>query len=262
MAVLVWSERDGSLGNSIRSGRRVSLSAEEYRTEAEALDLQLDDVLDMGWHALTLITRHDNGKPHFDTLEQAWVWGRTIHLSNVLRHRAMIGEQRILLWQALTAKAWYGVRSDSTRDQRWRELIPSKSRKWQTQPTDIDAFRFLEIGYWLREDSLQQVGELFCWKFSNANDLFDRTSLRSVELRRVVLSWMQRQDGKVRLFLATPIYAGKRHALIAKALYKRFPAKGPGSALLPQHYPQDELRDIVCETLDAARDVHFPKAKQ
>ena len=53
MAVLVWSERDGTLGNSIRSGRAVSLSVEEYRAEAEALDQHLDDLLDMAWHALT-----------------------------------------------------------------------------------------------------------------------------------------------------------------------------------------------------------------
>ncbi len=183
MPVLVWSDRDCALGNSIRTGRRVALSAEEFRPEAEELDRALDDLLDMAWHALTVITKRENGKPRFDTLEQAWVWGRTIHLSNIMRNHAVIGEPRLLLWQALTGKAWYGVRSDSTRDQRWRELIPSKSRKWQTQPTDVDAFRFLEIGYWLREDSLQQVGELFCWKFSNANDLFDRTSLHSIELR-------------------------------------------------------------------------------
>jgi len=257
VAVLVWSERDGILGNSIHSGRRVALSAEEYRSEAEALDLQLDEALDMAWHALTLITRRENGKARFDTLEQAWVWGRAIHVLGVMRRRGMIGERKILLWQALTAKAWYGIRSDSTRDQRWRELIPSKSRKWLTQPTDIDAYRFLEIGYWVREDSLQQVGELFCWKFSNANDLFDRTSLHSVELRRAILHWIQHQDGKVRRFLGTPIHDGKRHALIAKALYKHFPAKGPGSALLPQHYPEDELRSIVWEVLDSARDAYF-----
>lgn len=48
-------------------------------------------------------------------------------------------------------------------------------------------------------------------------------------------------------------------SVISKSLSKRFPASGPGSALLPQHYPEDELRAIVCETLDAARDLHFPQ---
>lgn len=257
MAVLIWSERDGALGNSIRSGRRVRLSTEEFRHEAEDLDKELDSLLDMAWHALAIITERKNGKPRFDTLEQAWVWGRTIHLSQIMRHRAMLGEMRILLWQALTAKAWYGVRHNLQRDERWKELIPSKSRKWLTKPDDIDKYRFLEIGYWLRDDLLRQVGEVFCWKFSNANDLYDRTSLHAPELRRAVSHWIGRQELEVRQFLATPIYKGKRHAFIARALYERFPAKGPGSAMLPQHYPEDELRAIVCDVLDAARNARF-----
>lgn len=258
MAVLVWSERDGVLGNAIRTGRRFSLSAEEYRPEAEALDEQLDSLLDMAWHALTVITKHDEGEPRYDTLEQAWVWGRSIQLSSIMRHHAMLGEQRILLWQALAGKAWNSVRSDSERDERWRDLIPRKSRWWLSKPNDINAYRFLEIGYWLRNDSLQQVGEVFFWKFSNAYDLYDRRSLRASELRQAVSHWTRKQGPEVRQFLATPVYKGKRHAFVAKALVGRFPAKGPGSALLPQHYPEDELRAIVCETLDEARDKQFP----
>lgn len=257
MAVLVWSDRDGVLGNSIRSGRRAALSAEEYRPEAEALDRKLDAVLDMAWHALTIISRRENGKARFDTLEQAWILGRAVHVSDILRHEAMQGEERILLWQALTAKAWYGIRHDVIRDPRWRDLIPSKSRKWQTKPNDINKFRYLEIGYWVREQPLRDVGEAFGWKFSNANDLYDRASLRSVVLLRTLLYWLRQQTPEVRDGLTTPISASKRHAIIAKALHKRFPAKGPGSALLPQHYPEDELRAIVCEVLDHARDAHF-----
>ncbi len=42
-----------------------------------------------------------------------------------------------------------------------------------------------------------------------------------------------------------------------KALAKRFPARGPGSAWLPQHYEPDELQKIVNDALDAARDAYF-----
>ena len=104
MAVLVWSERDSELGNTIRSGRRVSLSTEEYRAEAEALDQQLDTVLDMAWHTLIVISQHKNDKPSFNTFEQVWVLGRAINISRILRHEAMQGEERVLLWQALTPK--------------------------------------------------------------------------------------------------------------------------------------------------------------
>ena len=257
MAVLVWNERDGVLGNAIRSGQRVVLSAEEYRAEAEALDQQLDAVLDMAWHALTLISRRENGKPRFNSFEQVWVLGRAVLFSQVLRHEAMQGETRALLWQALTAKAWYGIRSDRHREPRWRELIPSKATKWQTQPKETSAYRFLDIGYWLREQQLHDAGEVFGWKYSNAQDLYVRSSLRSFKLRQAVVYWLRRQMPEVREELAKPIRGKGRFAIISKALSKRFPASGPGSALLPQHYPEDELRGIVCQTLDAAREAHF-----
>ncbi|MDE2856700.1 MAG: hypothetical protein OXN94_02505 [Chloroflexota bacterium] len=258
MAVLVWSDRDGSLGNSIRSGRRVALSAEEYRPEAEALDKQLDAVLDMAWQALNIITRRKDGKPRFNSFEQVWVLGRAVYISEILRHEAMRGEVRTMLWQALTAKAWYGIRHDGVSEPRWRELIPSRNKKWQTQPTAPKAYEFLDIGYWLREQQLHDAGEVFGWRYVNAQDLRDRSSLRSIELRQTVLLWLRRQSPSVREELAKPKIKGQeRFSIIPKALQKRFPASGPGSALLPQHYPPDELRLIVCDVLDAARDAHF-----
>ena len=258
MPVLIWSERDGALGNSVRTGRRYSLSAEEYRPEAEALDQALDDLLDMAWHALKLITKRKNGKPRFDAFEQRWVLGRAVHVSEILRHEAMQGEVRSLLWQALTPKAWYGICHDLEREPRWRELIPKRYKSWQSKPEDRDAYEFLEIGYWLREQQLQDAGELFGWISSNAQDLYKRSGLRSYELRQAVLHWLRRQSPDLREALAKSKVKGKRNfAEIPFALSKRFPATGPGSALLPQHYPEDELRAIVRETLDAAVKAHF-----
>ena len=253
MAVLVWSERDGVLGNSIRTGRRVSLSAEEYRAEAEALDKALDPVLDMAWHALTLISARKIGKPRFNSFEQVWVLGRAIHFSEVLRHEAMLGEARVMLWQALTAKAWYGIRHDIEREPRWRDLIPAQATKWHAKPKDTEAYRFLGIGYWLGDQQIYDAGEVFGWKYSNAYDLFACRSLRSIELRNALLYWLRWQKPALRETF--PKAAGFR--VLQQALRKRFPAKGPGSALLPQHYKAEELRAIVCETLDAARDMHF-----
>ena len=198
MAVVVWSDREGVLGSTIRSGRRVSLSAEEYRVEAESLDQQLDALLDMAWHALTLITQRENGKARFNSFEQVWVLGRAVEISEILRHEAMQGEQRVFLWQALTAKAWYGIRHDYERAPRWRELIPRKATKWRKQPKKASAYRFLEIGYWLRTQQLHDAGEVFGWKPSNAQDLYDRSSLRSLKLRRTVLYWLRRQSPEVR----------------------------------------------------------------
>lgn len=259
MAVLVWSERDGALGNSIRSGRRVALSAEEFRPEAEALDQQLDALLDMAWQALTIITRHEKGKARFNSFEQVWVLGRAVYVSDILRHEAMQGEVRTLLWQALTAKAWYGIRHDVTRDPRWRELIPARKNQWRTRTNDkrLDrAYDFLEVGCWLRQQQLHDAGEVFSWDFSNARKLYFRPTLRSTELRKALLYWLRRQSPEVREF-AKITRTDVGFITFVKALNKRFPAKGPGSALLPQHYPEDELRAIVCDVLDAAREAHF-----
>ena len=264
MAVLVWNDRDGTLGNSIRTGRRVSLSAEEYRPEAEALDQQLDAVLDMAWHALTVVTAYDNGKARFSTFEQVWVLGRAILISEAMRHEAMHGEDRVLLWQALTAKAWYGIRNNATREPRWRELIPAGKNQWRTRTDDkrLDrAYDFLEVGFWLRDQQLHDAGEVFGWEFSNARKLYVRPTLRSLKLRKMLLHWLRRQTPEIREF-AKVTKTTDGFIVFVKALNERFPARGPGSALLPQHYPQDELRAIVCEVLDAAVEAQFSqKAK-
>ena len=260
MPVLIWSDNDGTLGSLVRTGRPYFISPEEYRPEAEALDQELDDLLDMACHALTIITKHENGKARFNSFEQVWTLGRAVFVSQIMRHEAMQGEVRTLLWQALTAKAWHGIGHDLEREPRWRSLIPGKARRWQAHPTETKAYIFLDVGYWLREQQLQDAGEVFGWKYSNAQDLYDRSSLRALALRQAVLHWLRRQSPAVREELAKPIRGTGRFAIISKALSRRFPARGPGSALLPQHYPEDELRAIVCDVLDAARDAHFTEA--
>ena len=258
MAVLVWSERDGALGNSIRTGRHVALSAEEFRPEAEALDRTLDCVLDMAWHALAVITQYRNGQPRFNAFEQVWVVGRAVRFSQIMHLEAMQGEFRALLWQALAPKAWYGNRHDTTPDPRWRDLIPRNRTKWKAQPKNPKALDFLEIGYWLSAQQLHDAGEVFSWKFTNAREVYVRPSLQSIELRQALLFWLRLQSPGLREALSKSARGKIGFEVIPKALQKRFPSKGLGSALLPQHYPEDELRAIVCETLDKARDKQFP----
>ena len=95
MAVLLWSENAGALGNSIRTGRRVFLSAEEFRPEAEALDERLDALLD---DALALMAENA-GESKPSPLVKAWSLGRAVARSQALRHKAMHGEVRAMLWQ-------------------------------------------------------------------------------------------------------------------------------------------------------------------
>ena len=166
--------------------------------------------------------------------------------------RGDAGEVRNLLWQAITAKAWYGIRSETDRDLRWRDLIPRNRNLWKDQPHNPKALDFLDIGYWLSAQQLHDAGEVFNWKFTNARELYVRSSLRSVQLRQALLYWLRRQSPDVRGELSKSARGKVGFEFIPKALQKRFPAKGPGSALLPQHYPEDELRAIVCATLDDA----------
>ena len=257
MAVLVWSESDGALGNIVRSGRRVMLSAEEFREEAEALDAALDEALDMAWQALTIITERVNGSSRFNSFEQVWMLARAVRVNGILQQEGMRREVRTILWEALVPKCWYGVRADLTREPRWRSLLPPKAKKWQTQPREASSYRFMEIGYWLQEQSFRDASDVFDGNYAKAQDLHDRTALRSLELRQAILRWIRQQRQEVRDELGRPFRGKGGFAIITKFLTKRFPSRGPGSARLPQHYPTDQLQAIVDEVLDAARDEHF-----
>ena len=261
MAVLVWSEEEGMLGNVVRSGRRVFLSAEEYRPEAEALDARLDALLDMAWSALAIIAKDKGGELAPESFDQVWTVGRAVWREGVLQHEAMKGEVRHLLWQALVPKCWYGVRADANREPRWRDLLPKKSKKWRTHPRDASSYRFLEIGYWLREHHYQEAGELFQWNSTKAQDFWDRQTLRSTALRAAVLAWLREQPDSFREQLKGGARGKKGMRALIPKLTKRFPSRGPGSARLPQHYEPDELQAIVNGVLDAARDEYFPAKK-
>ncbi|MCY3934670.1 MAG: hypothetical protein OXG09_01580 [Chloroflexi bacterium] len=257
MAVLVWSESDGALGNIVRSGRRVMLSAEEFREEAEALDAALDETLDMAWSALAVIAKDKNGKLLPTSFEQVWTVGRAVWRKGMMYHEAMKGEVRHLLWEALAHKCWFGVRADVHREPRWQELLPKKMGIWQTKPREAKSYKLLEIGYWLREHHYHEAGELFQWNLTKAQDYWDRAFLRSPALRTAVLAWLREQPDSFREQLKAGARGKGGARALVKALAKRFPARGPGSARLPQHYPTDQLQAIVDEVLDAARDEHF-----
>ena len=261
MAVLIWTEEDGELVNRIRSGRSVFLSAEEMRPEAEALDRELDDLLDMAWENHNKIIESNEGNPKIVSFEQVWVLGRMVSEKGVFSHDALRGEARTLLWQALVPKCWYGVRADTSRETHWRELLPSKAKKWRTQPTKEISYRFMEIGFWLQEQPLKDASLVFGGNLTKAQDLYDRRNLRSLELRDAIFQWVNQQTSEVLDELNRPFRGKGGFSIITKALTKRFPASGPGSTLLPQHYEPDELQAIVNEVLDAARDEYFPAKK-
>ena len=244
MPVLLWSERDGVRATEVRSGRSVRLSTEEFRAEAEALDPQLDALLD---DALALLAEQaGDAKP--TPLLKAWVLGRAVARAGVLQSAALRDEVRELLWHALAHKCWYGLRADGSREPRWRLLRSSTEDRVNPQLTKGKRriFEDFEIGLWLQEQKYDEVAAIFCGKMSSAKELFRRTAQRHVSLRRAILYWLGQQSDELRGQLKNT----HEFRAIPKALAKRFPSRGPGSARLPQHIDEETLQEIVADVLD------------
>ena len=230
MPVLIWSDRDNALGNSIRTGRRYPPQRRRISPRSRSPGQRAGR---HAGHGLACAQSHQRAQKWQTALQppssKSGFWGRAIHVSQIMRHEAMQAEERTLLFQALTAKAWHGIRSDLGRDPRWRELIPAKKKQWRTRTDDrrLDrAYDFLEVGYWLRDQQLHDAGELFGWQWTNARKLYVRPTLRSSELRESLLYWLRRQSPVVRDF-ATSTDTQLGFISFVKALRKRFPASGP-----------------------------------
>lgn len=245
MAVLLWSERDGVRATEVRTGRPVRLSAEEFRPEAEALDPKLDSLLD---DALALLTEEaGDAKP--TPLLKAWVLGRAVARSKVLQDAALRSELRELLWQALAHKCWYGLRADGSQEQRWRLLRSTSERRVNPTQAATNVYRHedFEIGLWLQEQEYDDAVALFDGMMQKANELYRRPAQRHVNVRHAILDWLRQQP----THLQRRLMPTREFRAIPKALAKRFPSSGPGSARLPQHIEEEDLRRIVVETLDA-----------
>lgn len=270
MAVILWSEEQGELYSRVRSERRVFLSAEEHREEAEDLDARLDELLDDALKLVEVYAREAGyGKPN--SILKPWALGRAIARSAVLAHEAMLGERRELLWEALAHKCWYGVRADASREFRWRGLRNTTKRgerRVNPEKSRGNNFRYedFEIGLWLADQEWDEASSIFGGTIGNAIEIYRRPTLNSHDLREAVFQWWIKQSEKVLAVIRSPSgqmskKRGGDFTIIAKALVQRFPARGPGSARLPQHYPPEELQAIVDEVLDAARDAHFPDSR-
>ncbi|MDE0328955.1 MAG: hypothetical protein OXI78_07720 [Anaerolineaceae bacterium] len=245
MAVLLWSERDGVRATEVRTGRPVRLSAEEYRSEAESLDPQLDALLDDALSRLKEYAGDREPRP----LLKAWVLGRAVRQSGVLEGTALRDEVRELLWQALAHKCWYGLRADGSHERRWRLLRSASERRVNPSQAATNTFRYedFEIGHWLQQQEFDDATALFNGMMRNAQELFRHPAQRHVNVRNAILHWLRQQPSHMqRRLLNTHEFRA-----IPKALTKLFPSSGPGSARLPQHIEESVLRQMVVETLDA-----------
>lgn len=238
MPVKVWKREDGKLTNSVETSLGDSYRGERYRSAADALDREVDRMLD---RAVTL-SASEISRATDPVFVRRWALGRALAESGLRQsmHLELPGEESSL-WLAIARKCRLGVRSNGEMETSWGRLIPN--RKSDPQRTDRDVFA---VGLWLQEQDLPRASMAFGGKFGNAQKFYARKALRPPEVREALAGWMEHQDSTLRSDLSNIRW----FARVMKALANRFPARGPGSAKRPVHYSDEELYEEIRKVLD------------
>ena len=238
MPVKLWTrDNHGRYTSAIRTSRSTRLGGEEFRVEAEELDAQIDAVLD---RAVQLSSSSQNERRKSRDFVKRWAIGRAVAESRILESLHMTSEVRTHLWLAMSRKCRYGIRSSGAIEERWRTLVPDRALEPQRIERDIFA-----LGLWLQEQELEDALETFGGSLSNAREIQRRESLRSTKLRCALGRWFLCLDPSQR----SRLLKGKEFVAIAKALQRRWPARGPGSAKRPAHLTDHDLDREVHSTL-------------
>lgn len=237
MPVKMWNLDNGQLTNSVKTSRGDSYRGEQYRHEAEALDEEIDQMLDQ---AAALCTGVSVPK-----IEQAivklWAVGRALAESQILDSAHLDPDDRKWLWLAIARKCRLGVRANGSTKEGWRDLIPDR----ESDPRRIERDVFA-MGLWLQEQELNSAMTTFGTNLKNVQQFHRRAALSSKKMRESLERWSADLSPKRRLELMK----AQNFEHLAKALARRFPARGPGSAKRPVHYSEDELFEEVRKVLD------------
>lgn len=230
MPVKIWKTDDyGRYTSSIVTSWRTELVGEEYRVQAEALDLQIDSVLDRAVELSETVSDEQGKSQEF---VKRWAIGRAIRESGVLDSSHMATEQRKNLWLAMARKCRLGVRASSKLEERWRTLIPNRELEPQRLERDVFA-----RGLWLQEQSCADAMATFNGSLALARQLYSRESLRSAKLRGALQRWFQELNPPQR----SRMFRREQFIAVVKTLQKRWPSRGPGSAKRPAHFSDQEL---------------------
>ena len=238
MPIKLWDKTNGQLTSAIalRGSGKGSVVGEARRPDAEALDAEVDAMLDLAAaHVLPSVA------PANLFLARRWAIGRAIQDSRLMESPNLeLGEQGDL-WLAIDRKCRLGIRADGRAEDAWHRLVPGK----ENDPARPDRDPF-PVSLWLQEQDLDGTIAAFGGRYGNAQKLFMRPALRSRNLREAVAAWMRCQPDDKRKALAN----NKRFWGVIRALAARFPSRGPGSAKRPVHYAPDELYAEVSRVLD------------
>ncbi len=244
MPVKLWQrDEDGGYSSKIVTKWDTALGGEEYRREAEELDEKLDGVLD---DAIRMLDSDPIKVIDVSIkFKRIWCVGRSTYESGVLGLSALRTEQRVLLWRAMAWKCWLGTRHDyptSPPEERWQHLRPTR----QVEPKN--PFRIhdmFETGLWLQQQDIEDAVFTFAGSVSSAREIGLRTSINALAMRNALKQWLQGLTAEQRAL----VHKNRNFPEVAKALRKRWPDKGPGSARRPEHQPPQELLQEVRELL-------------
>ena len=238
MPVKIW-DRDGQgvLTSKIEPGGGSLLGGEDHRTEAEALDAEIDGVLDRAEELSSVCSEDEGGTQQF---VRRWATGRAIAESHILQSPHLEPGELAYFWDAMARKCRIGIRSSGEPEVRWRSLIPSR----EIEPGRIERDVF-SVSLWLQEQGIENAMASFGGSLTNVREIRNRESLRSRELRDALGRWRSSQHPGHHALLVE----GKRFITIAKALRARWPSKGPGSAERPEHLTHEELDHEIRQVL-------------
>ena len=246
MPVLLWSQSEPGAApvSRVYTTRRSRFGSEEHRSAALAFDQEIDDMLDTAYRRMSSIRSRNKGQREF---MRRWQLGRILADSNLLESQNFEpGEDRRswdrqILWDALRTKCQLGVRVNREIEPKWKDLIPSG--ELVPKRSEHDVFR---RGLWLQEQDLEDAQITFGSSLSNANELHRRGPSSHIKMRRALLAWLLTHDEQSREALTKTT----NFETLCKALAKRFPGRGLGSAKQPVHYPQDALNEEVGRVLN------------
>ena len=240
MAVKMWNlDESGNLTSNIRKAGQSSMGAEESRPQAEALDREVDKLLDK---AISLLIQQDPNPRHTEFAKR-WAIGRAIAESEILDSPHMEPGERADLWRCMARKCRLGVRHTGKRDSRskWKGLIPE--REMEPKRIDDDIFG---LGMWLQEQELEDARLAFGHGLHNAKQIWSREALRSRNFRDALAAYFSELGDKER----EQLYVIPQYAQLAKALRGRWPSRGKGSAKRPVHYGPDDLLEETRRVLN------------
>ena len=239
MPVKIWDRTSGgALTSRIETSRSKSFGGEMYSDDADSLDEEIDQMLD---HAVALSACAPATEARQQSFVKRWSVGRALAESKLLESDHLETAEQRWLWLAIAGKCRLRVRSDGNHEESWGELIPH--REFDPIRIERDVFAF---GRWLQEQEIEPAMASFGASLTNAREIHRRGAINSKNLRDALAHWL----GELSLTRRAKLTNTGNFVPLAKALAKRFPARGPGSAKRPVHYSDDDLHKEVQKVLD------------